>query len=117
MAVCVNRIGKEPTFDPLLRIMSVMLRIEYAKEASNRHNSQGHPQKHIQKNMHSLQQASPSLTQSLFLGYGRGPLSSDFLFNLPQHTASPSAAPILSRISRSIISIELNLLLGDPHPV
>jgi hypothetical protein len=94
-----------------------MLGIEDANEAGNRHNSQGRPQKHIQKNMHSLQQALPSLTQSLFLGHSRGLLSPDYLFYLPQHTILLSAAPILSRIGRSIVGMELNLLPGDPQPV
>ena len=94
-----------------------MLGIEDTKEAGNRHNGQGHPQKHIQKDMHSLQQASPSMTQSLFLGYSRRPLSPDYLFNLPQHTVLLSAAPILSWISRSIVRMELSLLRGDSQPV
>jgi hypothetical protein len=94
-----------------------MLGIEDAKEAGNRHNSQGHPQKHIQEDMYSLPQASPSLTQSLLLGYSRGLLSPDYLFNLRQHTILLSAAPILRRISRSIVRMELSLLRGDSQPV
>ena len=111
------RLRNQPTWYPLLRITSVMLGIEDAKEAGNRHNSQGHPQKDTQKGMHSLQQASPSLTQPLFLCYIRGPLSPDYLFNLPQHTALLSAAPILSRIGRSIVRMELSLPWRSLQPV